>query len=116
MISASDAYRTAVMADTRRTVVKVETDVTDPDLKYNDFSGVEESIISVHEQTLKNSHDISRYATLERNYWILDGSYDIYTDEYKQRTNKDKIGFVSNAICSEQGAVSPSQIIEIEFT
>lgn len=116
MISASDAYRAAVSADTRRTVVKVETDVTDPDLKYNDFSGVEESVISAHEQTLKNSYDISRYATLERNYWILDGSYEIYTDEYTQRTNKDKIGFVSNAICSEQGAVSPSQTIEIVFT
>lgn len=116
MISVSDAYRAAVSADTRRTVVKVETDVTDPDLKYNDFSGVEESVISVHEQTLKNSHDISRYATLERNYWILDGSYDVFDDDYKQRENRDKIGFVSNNICPNSGVLPSPQVIEIALT
>lgn len=116
MISASDAYRVAVSADTRRTVVKVETDITDPDLKYNSFSGVDESVISVHEQTLKNSHEISRYVTLERNYWILDGGYDIFDDNYQQRSQKDKIGFVSDGICRDNGSLPSAQIITIGMT
>ena len=103
MISASEAYRAAVSADTRRTVVRVETDVTDPDSELLGIAGSAEAEVSVPEQLFDNHDRVSRYATLERNYWLLDGSMDIYGDDYERNEISEKIGFVSEAISDSNG-------------
>lgn len=115
MISASDAYRAAVCADTRRTVVKVETDVTDPDILYLGVTGSEQAEISVQEQAFGNHDSISRYATLERNYWLLDGTMDLFDDNYERNTITDKVGCVSDAISRDDGAFQTAQELRFEF-
>lgn len=116
MINASDAYRVAVCADTRRTVVRVETDVTDPDARYVDTAGSAQAVISVPEQVWNNHDSLDPYATLERNYWLLDGSMDLFGDNGKRNSVYDKIGWVSDAICGNSGTFAAPQSMQMRFS
>lgn len=108
MINSSEEYRAAVSADTRRTVVKVETDVVNPDIKFGEVTATNKAEISVDKQLYGSNADITKYATLERNYWLLDGTADIFKDDYSRQRMEDKIGFVGDTMSGEDGAFSPS--------
>lgn len=51
------------------------------------------------------------YATLEHNHWVLDGTFDIYSDEPIQDT-----GYVSSVICNSQGIFETIPILKMNFT
>ena len=115
MINSSEAYREAVSADTRRTVVRVETDVVNPDVKYLDVIATSKSEISVDKQ-LYNGHDeLSRYATLERNFWVLDGHSDIFRDDYSRQKASDKIGFVGDTMSGLNGTFSTPFVLSLNM-
>lgn len=115
MINSSDAYRNAVSADTRRTVVKVETDVVNPDVRYLDVTATTKADISVDKQ-LYNGHDeITRYATLERNFWALDGGADIFTDDYSRQQASDKIGFVGDTFSGADGSFQTPFVLNLSI-
>ena len=106
MISSSDDYREAVSADTRRTVVRVETDVVNPDVKYGEVTATSKAGISVDKQLHNGNVEITKYATLERNFWVLDGTAEIFNDNYSRKQAADKIGFVGNTFSGEDGSFS----------
>lgn len=113
MIDASDAYRAAVMADTRRCAVQVETDVADPDIIYTGLTGPEQAAVSVPSQTVRDHGELRRYATLERNLWVLDGTFDLFRADYSRQRPADKIGFVSEAVSGADGAFSAPLVLTL---
>lgn len=52
-----------------------------------------------------------KYATLEHNIWILDGSVDVYTGAVTQDT-----GYISSVMSGDNGSFSSHPIITITFT
>lgn len=75
MISTTAAYKAAIVADSRRTLVKALVKLIDPDIVYGTTTTSGETSISqkaqIHDYTTELG---AAYATLELNYWILDGS------------------------------------------
>lgn len=113
MIETSEAYRAAVMADTRRCAVRVETDVADPDIVYTGLEGPAQAAVSVPSQTVRSHTDLTRYATLERNLWVLDGKAELFRDDRSRQQPGDKIGFVSEAVSGTDGSFSAPMVFTL---
>lgn len=113
MIETSEAYRAAVMADTRRCAVRVETDVADPDIVYTGLEGPDQAAVSVPSQTVRSHTDLTRYATLERNLWVLDGKAELFRDDWSRQRPGDKIGFVSEAVSGTDGSFSAPMVLTL---
>ena len=105
MINKSDAYREAIVADARRTFVKVDIDLSSPDLAYTGYAA--DSVLQpfdpekVHDRNTESPAKI--YRTLELNRWLLDGNVeqnDAYIGDY----------------CSERLQEQETQFFELQFS
>lgn len=112
MIDASEAYRAAVLADTRRTAVRVDTDVVDPDLIYLDVTSSEEAAIS-RTSRLRDNDELTPYATLETNRWVLNGKDKLFLDDDRPERAADKPGWISAAQSESDGAFSSPLTITV---
>lgn len=100
MISTSDAYKSAVVGDVRRTCIQVPLRLISPELEVEAVTASAEAAWSVSGQI----HDEvtaadRRYATLEDNYWSLDGAVEIMEGD----SPDFEVGYVSDALCGADG-------------
>jgi len=114
MISVSNALRKAITADARRTRIKCVVDIVGPDIVYGTVTAQSKAPWSVDEQIHnKILTSESKYATLEHNRWLLDGTFDLYPDDY---TSSEETGVVSETISGSGGTFSTPQYVELQFT
>ena len=94
MINTSAAYQSAIIADSRKILLRVVVDLISPDITYSAGSSSGETDISniaqLHNKVLQIEPS---YATLEHNRWALDGSFGILPV-----SAGDEIGFESSAV------------------
>ncbi|OUM86646.1 MAG: hypothetical protein BAA01_11600 [Bacillus thermozeamaize] len=114
MISVSPQYRQAIYAPIRKTSAKVTFEVLDNEA-YEDVSTqvTSEAEISRKDQLTNKIRVMSRrYATFEKDYWRLDGSFHIppRADE-----GNSELGWWSDEICAEDGTFSTPQVVEFTF-
>ena len=114
MIDSTTQYKAAVVATTRRTRLRIVVDISDPDMVYTGVTATEQADVSVPGQLVDKEFDVARYATLERNRWLLDGSFHIFNDDYS--TDGAEIGGVSEAMSGEDGTLSSPLYFELNFT
>lgn len=114
MIDVSQGFRAAVTADTRRTTIRVDTDVVDPDLTVTGITASSEAAVSRSAQ-LRTHSDLIPYATLERNRWVLAGDRRIFRDDGAGERAADKIGFVSGLISGLDGTLSAPVTVTMEL-
>lgn len=115
MYSVSNAFKTAVYAQTRETKAKVEFELIDVDA-YSDASVTvtAEAGFSKKDQIINLTRDMSgKYATCENDYWLLDGSF---TLPPKSTESGFEVGWWSSAISDSVGDFSVSQVCTIDFT
>lgn len=97
MINASAAYKAAAIADSRRTLVRATVDLVDPDIVYGAGASSGESdyseLAQIHDDVFETS---GVYATLERNRWTLDGTFDLAPPE-----SGDEVGFESSGLSDD---------------
>lgn len=114
MINTSDAYKAAVVAETRRIRVRVPIRVQDPDLRYGDVVATSSAPVSKPEQLHDDEMEPSdSYASLEEGRWVLDGSMDILEDNYGY---SGQVGYVSGEICGEEGIFATPQSVTLEIS
>ena len=78
MIDASSAYRAAITADSRRTLLRAVVDIISPDIVYGTVASSGETAYSDSAQLHDKVMELGTpYATLEHNRWLLDGSFSI---------------------------------------
>ena len=79
MIKHSAEYDAAIVADSRKQLVRAVFDLVDPDATINSITPNEEGPISNAAQVANRGNDESpdTIATLELNRWVLDGSFTI---------------------------------------
>ena len=114
MISASPAYRKAVVADARRMLLRAVVDIVDPDLAWAD--GVPsggEAWPSRPEQIRDKVFASDRYASLEPRRWLLDDSFAILPADKKDIPGQ--IGFWGSRLCDGAGRFSPASWAELPF-
>ncbi|MBR1659255.1 MAG: hypothetical protein IJ705_02940 [Oscillospiraceae bacterium] len=113
MISSSDAYRAAIVADARRTHLRAVVDITDPDIVYGTINTSPAAAWAKPEELIDRETSIPvRYATLEPNRWLL-GGFRFLDDNYSAAA---ETGYVSAALSGRDGVFSPPQFAEITFS
>ena len=84
MIRSTEQYQTSIVGKARRIYIRAVVDISDPDME---ITGVTQSTTAPWNKPAelydKNFSNPARYATLERNRWLLDGSFKIFPDDYQ---------------------------------
>lgn len=115
MIKVSRQFKEAVYAPTRRTTAKVSFEILDNEA-YNDNTSTvtSEAPISRKDQVTNKIRNMShKYATFERDYFRLDGSFYIPP---KPNEGDSELSWWSGDICDEEGIFNPYQVLEFNFT
>lgn len=77
MINTSPLYKELIVADSRRMKLRAVMDIVDPDIVYGAVSGSAQTAYSNPAQLFDGITELQPYATLEKNRWKLDGTFDI---------------------------------------
>ena len=81
MLSITDGYKTAVVGDVRRMLIKAQLEIVDPDITYGTVNSSGEAAFSKWQQLHDKELSLnSRYATLEPGRWVLDGRVRLIPD------------------------------------
>ena len=102
MLNKSAEYQAAIVGSPRRIELLTVIDISDPDLQYGAVTLDSEAPWSkpaeLHDKILEAP---VRYATLEKNRWKLDGSFQIFPDDYQV---SEHMGVANDRISGEDGS------------
>ena len=114
MIQSSEAYRAAVTGDSRRMLLRAVIDIIDPDITYTTPTSSGQAPFSQPGQLYDKVMEISpNYATLERNRWLLDGSFLIYPDNYQ---GSGQQGFAGDVLSGDDGTFTAPPWVQLNFS
>lgn len=114
MISSTQQYQTSIVGRSRRIYIRAVIDISDPDMVIDGVTATSEAPVSKPEELYDHVFENpSRYTTLERNRWLLDGTFNIFPDSYQ---TTDRIGFVGGARSGDDGTFSTPQAVELAFS
>ena len=104
MIQTSPAYREAIVGSPREIELFAVVDISDPDKKYLPTTGSPEAPWSKKEEL--HNYDLSsppRYMTGERGRTLLNGTFDLFPDDYSVQ---NEVGYAGKVLSGSSGAVS----------
>lgn len=110
MIEASEAYRAAIKAQSRRTRVRAIVDLTDPDIAFGAVTGSAQTGFSKSAQLHDKVFDLTPLASLEPGRWLLDGSFQLPPDANAQ------VGFETSRLFGEDKARSGGFDVTMNFS
>ena len=114
MIEVNQFYKDNVYTPSRKTTARVKFEILD-NSAYEDcnISTSPEAIISRKDQLINKERETSfKYATYEKNYFKLDGSFRI--PPKNNEIDNNELGWWSDDICNDEGIFDTPQ--EIDFT
>lgn len=115
MIKSSEAYRAAITGDTRRILLRALVDIIDPDIVYGAGATSGQSVYSKPAQLHDKVFDAPRrYATLERDRWALDGTFDLFPDEPAETVGD--VGYLGDTLAGEGGVFADAPWVEMQFS
>lgn len=114
MLSSSPAFQAAVVADSRKTLLRVIVDISDPDLVFGaiTYSGIA-SDVCVPGQVEDKVFQLVPYGTLETDRWILDSTMQIFPDSPSQL--REQAGFIGDVLSGPDGTYETPVWVEISF-
>lgn len=113
MIKSSEAYKAAITADARRTLLRAVVEIIDPDMVVTDSTSSERSKYAKIEQIHDKQKSLKKYATLERNRWLLDGNFDVLPNN--PDTISGEVAMVGDALSDTDGAFPTPQWAKLTF-
>jgi len=115
LLKVSRQFKEAVYAPTRKVKARVSFEILDNEAYHdNTPTATSEAPISRKYQLTNRIRNMShKYATFERDYFKLDGSFYIPP---KPNEGDSELGWWSGDICDEEGIFSPYQVLEFNFT
>lgn len=115
MLEITDGYRAAIVGDVRRMLIKAVIDISDPDITFIDGIGSGAASFSKPEQLHDKEMSLnSRYATMEPNRWVLDGSFRMIPDD--PQAISGEVGFVGDVLSGEDGSFASPVWAEMAFS
>ena len=113
MIDHSAAYAAAITADTRRVYVRAVVDISGPDKRFLPVQASPQAPWSRPEQL--HDHDFNpppRFFTLEPGRTLLDGSFDVFPDDWQV---PEPVGYAGLTLSGMDGTFETPQFAEIRF-
>ena len=115
MIKSGQAYHAAITGDARRVLLRAVIDIISPDIVF----GAGETSGQIPWSTLEQIHDKvfgnpTKYATLERDRWALDGTWDLLPDDPTQTVGQ--MGYIGNVLSSADGTFATAPWVELRFS
>ena len=115
MLDITDGYKHAIVGDVRRMLIKAVIDISDPDMTFGDINSSGSASFSKGEQLHDKTMELeSRYATLEPNRWVLDGSFRLIPDGPVQLTGE--VGHVGDLLSGDYGSFARPVWAELSFS
>lgn len=115
MLEMTDGYRSAIVGDVRQMFIKAMLELIDPDIVYQASNGSGAAPWSKPEQLYdKVMAPDSRYSTLEKGRWPLDGTMLLIPDDPTQVVGE--VGHVGDTMCDESGVFSEEFYAELKFS
>lgn len=110
MIDATEAYRKAVVSDTRRVLLRAVIDISDPDIVYGTVESSGAAAFAIPEQVHDKVFSLQpNYSTLERNRWLLDGGFSILPDSGQP---SGQVGYASDDLSGDDATFSGQYVQE----
>lgn len=117
MLKVTDAYREAITAERRRMRLQAMLDLVSPDIVYGAVSTPEAMTYSRTAQLYdKDIYGPAKYATLEHNRWVLDGSWGLFPSTLQEVPEEAELGFASQAMSGEDGSFAVEQVFLVNFS
>ena len=114
MISSTEQYKTSIVGKSRRIYIRAVVDISDPDMTITGVDMSSQTKWSKPEELYdKDFSNPARYATLERNRWLLDGTFGIFPDNFQV---PEKIGAATDELSGDDGSFFNDQTVEITFS
>lgn len=115
MIKSGQAYHAAITGDARRVLLRAVIDIISPDIVF----GAGETSGQIPWSNLEQIHDKvfgnpTKYATLERDRWALDGTWDLLPDDPTQTVGQ--MGYIGNVLSGEDGTFATPPWVELRFS
>jgi len=115
MIKSGQAYHAAITGDARRVLLRAVIDIISPDIVFGagDTSGQIpwSNLEQIHDKVFGNP---TKYATLERDRWALDGTWDLLPDDPAQTAGQ--MGYIGNVLSGADGTFSTPPWVELQFS
>lgn len=115
MIKSGQAYHAAITGDARRVLLRAVIDIISPDIV---FSAGETSgqipwskLEQLHDKVFGNP---TKYATLERDRWALDGTWDLLPDDPAQTVGQ--MSYIGNVLSGTDGTFATPPWVELQFS
>ena len=115
MIKSGQAYHAAITGDARRVLLRAVIDIISPDIVF----GAGETSGQIPWSNLEQIYDKvfgnpTKYATLERDRWALDGTWDLLPDDPTQTVGQ--MGYIGNVLSGEDGTFATPPWVELRFS
>lgn len=115
MIKSGQAYHAAITGDARRVLLRAVIDIISPDIVF----GAGETSGQIPWSKPEQLHDKvfgnpTKYATLERDRWALDGTWDLLPDDPAQTVGQ--MGYIGNVLSGADGTFSTPPWVELQFS
>lgn len=113
MIESSAAYREAAAADRRRTYIRAVVDISGPDKVFLPVEASPQAPWSRPEQLHdRDFNPPPRYATAEPGRCLLDGTFQLFPDDYQV---PEPIGYAGEALSGPDGVFTVPQYAALRF-
>lgn len=115
MIESSKAYKAAITGETRRMVLRAVINIISPDIAFGAGNTSGQIAWSKLAQLYDKVFDTpSKYATLERSRWSLDGTWDLFPDAPADTAGQ--VGYVGDVLSGEDGSFAAPPWVELQFS
>lgn len=112
MQAVSEAYEEAIVASYRRILPRAIADIVDPDIIYGSVDSSGQAYFSRPDQIYDKQFDqLSKYATLETDRFMLDESFVLYPDAPEQIP--DEHGYLGDVMSLEDGTFPSNQYVQL---
>lgn len=115
MIKSGQAYHAAITGDARRVLLRAVIDIISPDIVF----GAGETSGQIPWSKPEQLHDKvfgnpAKYATLERDRWALDGTWDLLPDDPAQTVGQ--MAYIGSVLSGADGTFSTPPWVELQFS
>ena len=115
MIESSQAYKAAITGNTRRMVLRALINIISPDIVFGAGATSGQIAWSQLTQLYDKVFGVpKKYATLERNRWSLDGTWDIFPDDPADTAGQ--VSYVGDVLSGEDGSFAAPPWVELQFS